>query len=212
MARQSLTNAVGASPSGAFERFAGVSGILTGLCSLLYAAFFLLVTGSLHDYLPPIFLAVGGFLALPVIVALYERTRAADPSFALWALLLAAGAYLGTAVHAIYGLALLVPTKAQGDATLPSQQDPRGFLAFGVAGVAVLVFAWLVTRSAQLPRSLGYVGYVLGVAVIALFLGTLLTNDLHSLAILVPGAVASLLATPIWNIWLGLIFLRGRAS
>jgi hypothetical protein len=193
----------------AFDRFAGLGGLLTGISSLLYAVFFLLITGPLHEVLPSVFLAIGGFFALTVSVAVYRRVRDAEPNFALWALLLAGMGYLGTAVHGVYGLALLIPAKtAAPEASALSQTDPRGFLAFGVTGVSVLVFAWLIVRSGALPRLLGYVGYVLGVAVIALFLGTLLTNDLKSAYVLVPGAVASLLATPIWNIGLGLSLLR----
>jgi hypothetical protein len=83
-------------------------------------------------------------------------------------------------------------------------------LAFGLTGIAVLVFAWLIVRSSAFPRTLGYLGYVLGICLVALFLGNLLDNDAHSLAILVPGGVASLIATPVWNIWLGMRLLGWR--
>ena len=53
------------------------------------------------------------------------------------------------------------------------------------------------------------VGYVLGVSVILLFLGNLVTaTNTSSALVLIPGAVASLLATPAWNLWLGLRFLQ----
>src|SRR5690348_13916077 len=97
--------AVRAKATGGFDQFAGVSGIVTGVSSLLYAVFFLLVKGTLHDYLPAIFLVIGGLLALPVAVAIYLRVRGADEGFALFALLLAAVGYLGMAAHGMYGLA-----------------------------------------------------------------------------------------------------------
>jgi hypothetical protein len=197
-----------AKESGGFDQFAGVSGIITGISSLLYAVFFLLVKGTLHDYLPAILLAIGGLLALPVAVAIYQRVRQADEGYALCALLLAAVGYLGTATHGISLLAALVPQKVDQPAL--SQQDPRGFLAFGLTGIAVLIFAWLIVRSGAFPRALGYLGYLLGICLVALFLGTLLVNDTHSLAILVPGGIASLIATPVWNIWLGLRLLGRR--
>ena len=200
--------AVRAKESGSFDRFAGMSGVITGLSSLLYAVFFLLVKGTLHDYLPAIFLVIGGLLALPVAVAIFLRVRGAEEGFALFALLLAAVGYLGTAVHGMYGLAALVPQKVDQPAL--SQQDPRGFLAFGLTGIAVLIFAWLIVRSGTFPRALGYLGYLLGICLVALFLGNLLVNDTHSLAILVPGGIASLIATPVWNIWLGLRLLGRR--
>ena len=92
-----------------FDRFAGVCAIITGLSSVLYAVFFLLVKGSLNTYLPSVFLALGGFLALAPLVAVYQRVRRAEEGFALWALLLAAVGYLGTAAHAIFALAAVMP-------------------------------------------------------------------------------------------------------
>jgi hypothetical protein len=42
-----------------------------------------------------------------------------------------------------------------------------------------------------------------------LFLGNLVTGtNTNSLLVLIPGAVASLLATPAWNLWLGLRLLQ----
>jgi hypothetical protein len=193
-----------------FERFAGVCAIITGLSSVLYAVFFLLVKGSLNTYLPSIFLALGGFLALPPLIVVYQRVRRAEEGFALWALLLATVGYLGTAAHAIFSLAAVMPKSiAIGSAKDLNPADPRGFLAFFVTGAAVLVFAWLIQRSGAFPVELAYVGYVLGVSVILLFLGNLVTGtNTNSLLVLIPGAVASLLATPAWNLWLGLRLLQ----
>src|SRR5262249_31539826 len=194
----------------AFSRFAPVCAISTGLSSVLYAVFFLLVKGALHTYLPSVFLALGGFLALPPLVAIYQRVWRTEEGFALWALLLAAVGYLGTATHAIFGLAAVMPKGIDiGSAKDLNPADPRGFLAFFVTGVAVLAFAWLIQRSGAFPVELAYVGYVLGVSVILLFLGNLVTGtNTTSLLILIPGAVASLLATPVWNLWLGLRLLQ----
>jgi hypothetical protein len=193
-----------------FDRFAGVCAIITGLSSVLYAVFFLLVRGSLNTYLPSVFLALGGFLALPPLVAVYQRVRRAEEGFALWALLLAAVGYLGTAAHAIFGLAAVMPKSIDvGSAKDLNPADPRGFLAFFVTGAAVLVFAWLIQRSGAFPVEQAYVGYVLGASVILLFLGNLVTGtNTSSMLILIPGAVASLLATPAWNLWLGLRLLQ----
>ncbi len=200
----------GSAPTMTFDRFAGVCAIITGLSSVLYAVFFLLVKGSLNTYLPSVFLALGGFLALPPLIAVYQRVRRAEEGFALWALLLAAVGYLGTAAHAIFGLAAVMPKSIDvGSAKDLNPADPRGFLAFFVTGVATLVFAWLIQRSGVFPVELAYVGYALGASVILLFLGNLVTGtNTNSLLILIPGAVASLLATPVWNLWLGLRLLQ----
>ena len=82
------TSASFAKSSPAFMRFAGISGVLTAISSLLYAVFFLLVKGSAHELLPPLLLAIGGLLASAVLTALYGVVRDADPLFALWALAL----------------------------------------------------------------------------------------------------------------------------
>jgi len=214
MATRRDANPQAAANSGAnvitFDRFAGVCAIITGLSSILYAVFFLLVKGSLNTYLPSVFLALGGFFALPPLIVVYQRVRHTEEGFALWALLLAAVGYLGTATHAIFSLAAVMPKNiAIGSARDLNPADPRGFLAFFVTGAAVLVFAWLIQRNGAFPVELAYVGYVLGVSVILLFLGNLVTGtNTNSLLVLIPGAVASLLATPAWNLWLGLRLLQ----
>lgn len=214
-ARPQVAAPVAASMSSpAFERFAGFGGIVTGVCSVLYAIFFLLVSGPLHDYLPPILLICGGLLATAVFAAVYARVRAADAIFALWALVLGTLGQMGAAIHGVYGLASVIshaPASGVGTAN-PNPLDPAGFLAFGVVGLAMVVFAWLILRSGQLARGLGYLGYALAVLLVALFLGALLSNDTKSLAVLVPGGLASLVATPLWNIWVGLTLLRNPRS
>lgn len=198
--------------SAAFERLAGFGGIITGLASLLYAVFFLLVKGTPHDVLPPLLLAIGGVFATTVLVALYQRVRAADETFAFWAVALGILGQMGAAIHGIYGLAnVLHPSDtATTLSKVASQVDPGGFLAFGTVGVSVFVMGWLILRGSALSPALGYLGLILGVLLVALFLGSLIVSDNSSLFILVPGGLASLLATPAWNIWLGVIFLGSR--
>jgi hypothetical protein len=210
MATRTASSAI-ATQSPAFERFAGYAGILTGVSSLLYAVFFLLVKGPLNTSMPPLLLAIGGFLATAVVTAVYARVREADATFALWALFLGVIGQLGGAIHGIHDLANVLVPPAAGTpdvSMLPNELDPRGLLAFGLTGVATLILSWLIVRSGKLPRGLGYLGYVLGVALVALFLGNLFTNSASSLFVLVPGGVASLIANPIWNIWTGLTLLR----
>lgn len=202
--------AVVATQSAIFDRFAGVAGISTGILSLFYAVFYLLVKGRLHELLPSLFLGLGGLLATAVIIALHARVRAVDPLFASWALVLGLFGQLGAAVHGAYGFAQAVTPGLSGPdvSHLPNSFDPLGFLTFGMVGVSIFVFAWLIIRSGGLPRQLGYLGYLLAVALVALYLGTLFVNQTTSLFILIPGAIASLVATPAWNIWLGLRFLQ----
>ena len=202
-----------AKSSSTFLRFAGVCGIITAISSLLYAVFFLLIKGSAHELLPPLLLAVGGLLASAVLTALYGLVRDADPLFALWALALGLLGQLGALIHGVHDLALvLVPAPANVPdlSGLPNQLDPRGVLAFGLTGVSAFILSWLLLRSDTLPRGLGYFGCVLGILLVALFLGNLFTNNPSSVFVLVPGGLASLIANPAWLLWLGVALLRQR--
>jgi hypothetical protein len=191
-----------------------LAGILTGIFSLLYAVFYLLVEGRLHDLPPPLFLGLGGLLATAVVIALYAHVRDAEPLFAAWALALGIFGQIGAAVHGAYGFAQVVTPGLSGPdvSHLPDPVDPLGFLTFSVMGISIFVFAWLIGRSGSLPRELGYLGYLLALALVVLCLGSLVGNNTTSLLILLPCAVASRLATAAWNIWLGQRFLRAGAA
>ena len=190
----------------AFSHFAGYAGIIAGVASILYAVAFLILKNS---SLAAILLAVGSLFAAVVSIMLYMQLRQVDEAFALLGMLLGVIGAFGAATHAINDLAnVILPPATTLDKTLPNPVDPRGFLAFGLSGVGVLIFAWLINQGGPLPQLLAYIGFVLGVALVALFLGNLLVNRPSSLAILIPGGVASLLADPFWLIGLGIVFLR----
>ena len=90
--------------------------------------------------------------------------------------------------------------------------DPRGLLSFGAAGVALFVVAWLIGRGRQLPRGLGYLGYMSAVLLILLYLGRLIVLNAASPVILAPAILNGFLVNPAWYIWLGLVLWRGRAQ
>jgi hypothetical protein len=209
-----MTSSVATQPatSPAFARFAGYSAIITGICSLAYAVAFLILK---NDPFAGLFLALGGFLASAGVLGLYQLVRSVDSSFALYGMILGMVGAFGTFIHGAYNLASAIvaePIVPHLD-TLPLQTDPRGALAFGVAGGAALILASLVTRSPSLPRGLGITGLILGVLLVALFLGNLFTGtDTKSLAILIPGGLASLVFTPVWYGWLGWVLLQGARA
>jgi hypothetical protein len=196
------------SSGGGFPRYAGWSAIITGVASVLYAVAFLILKNTL---LAGLLLALGGFTSIAALAALYLRVRAVDGAFALYGLILAMMNALGFMVQGMYNLANAIvapPASAPDLSKLPFQPDPRGLLGFGIAGAAVGVLSWLTLRS-TLPRNLGIVGLVNAVALVALFLGNLFTGtDTHSLAILIPGGLTSLILTPVWYIWLGVALMR----
>jgi hypothetical protein len=202
--------------STSYERFGGLCAILAGIIIFLYAVAFIIIARSapgLAGLLSALFLMLSGLLSTAALVALYLRLRETDAAFALWALLLTLAGALGSAIHGGYDLANAIhPPDANLPSlgNLPSQVDPRGLLTFGMAGVGLFVVAWLIGRGAQFPRGLGYLGYVLAVLLIILYLGRLVVLQASSPVILVPAVLAGFLANPIWYIWLGITLLGER--
>jgi hypothetical protein len=191
-----------------FERFAGVCAILAGVSGFLYAVAFVVLQDAL---LSGLFLMLSGLFTTAALVAVYERLRATDASFALLALLLGVAGALGSAVHGGYDLANVInPPVSLPD--LPNPVDPRGLLTFGVAGVALFVVAWLIGRGGRLPKGLGYLGYASAILLLALYLGRLIVLDPTSPLILGPALLNGFLVNPIFYVWIGLALLRGRST
>jgi hypothetical protein len=206
MASQTGENRPGASSlrSAPFERFAGVCAVLAGVAAFFYAVAFI---GLQNDLLSGLFLMLTGLLSTAALVAVYERLRETDTAFALFALLLGIAGAVGSAVHGGYALANTInPPPSVPD--LPNPVDPRGLLTFGVAGIALFVVAWLITRGGQFPKGLGYLGYTSGVLLVALYLGRLIVLDPTRPAILAPALLNGFLVNPAFYLWLGLALLR----
>jgi hypothetical protein len=195
--------------SSAYERFAGVCAVLVGALTLLYSISFIIL---INEPLSSFCLLANGLLASVVLVALYERLRSTDASFALWALLLGLAGGVGSALHGGYDLAAVLHQHAAVDPNLPSAMDPRGLLTFGVTGLAMWVFAWLILRSGQLPKTLGYLGYLVAALQIILYVGRLIVFDAKNPVIVIPALVAGFLATPVFFIWLGVSLWRGARA
>src|SRR3954465_8157264 len=187
--------------STSFERFAGVCGVVTGVAGLAYAVGFVILKSSM---LYSTALLAGGLLAVPVLVALYSRLRETDQSFALLGFALAILGALGSIIHGGYDLANTInPPTADvlANANVPFLVDPRGLLVFGVAGLGMFFIAWLITRNNHFPKALGYLGYLLAVLMVIIYLGRLIVLDANSLAILIPAALAGFIVNPAWYLW-----------
>jgi hypothetical protein len=196
--------------SASFERFGGYAAIFAAVGSLLYSvAFVILKNVVIYSTL----LAIGGIVTTAILTAIYFRVRETDAAFSLWALLLGTVAALGTAAHGIFDLATaLTPGLAATTQNVPSQVDARGFLTFGLSGLALFILSLLIARGGRLPRGLGYLGVVLGLLLVEIFLARLIVIDptatLGFVAILAPAALAGLILNPIFNLWLGISLLR----
>lgn len=111
-------------------------------------------------------------------MAISNRVRETDASFALWGLLLGIAGALGSVVHDGYDLSnVLNPVSVVSQAAaagVPNAIDPRGVLTFGAGGIGLFVLAWLMGRSGQFPGPLSYVGYLAAALLIVLSLGRLI--------------------------------------
>lgn len=201
-----------------FARLGGWSAVLVGLLSIVYAVFFLAIQprapyfGALGSWL---ILAVSGILSSAAYVALYQRVKSgADDGYALWALLMGVSASFVTITHGVYQ-ALLVsalntaepPARLAIEAArlLPSQADPAGVATFGVVGLVSFLFSWRIAQTASLPPNLGYLGIANAVLLVVLFAATALA---FQPLILLSGGLTSVIAGPIWWIWLGRRLMR----
>ena len=157
----------------------------------------------------------GGLLSAPALLGLYLRLRGTESGFALFALGLGLAGALGAAVHGGYDLANAINApviNAAAEANLPNQVDPRGLLTFGLAGLSVLIFAWLIGQGGGFSRSLGLLGYALGALLIIIYLARLIVLQPTNPVLLIPALLVGFILNPAWYLWLGLSLLRGAQA
>lgn len=201
------------SESVSFEQFAGVCSIFAGVVHFLYAVAFVVISRSapeLGALLSALFLLLAGLLSLTAFAGIYQRLRDTEAGFAMWALLLSSLGTLGAAIHGGYDLANSLNPMTGYASNLPSQIDPRGLLTFGIVGVSVFVFAWLMGCQGQFPKGLVFAGYLLAALLIVIYLARLIILDPANPVLLVPVLVTGFVVNPGWYVWLGLNLRRGN--
>ena len=195
-----------------FERFAGLSAILAGLSGFLYSVSFVILKNAL---LSGLFLMLGGLFTIGALVALFDRLGETDSAFALLGMIVGTVSGLGSAIHGSYDLAnALHPPSGvpAGLDALPSQIDPRGFLTFGAAGLALFVAAYLMGHSHIFPRYFMPLTYLLSILLVIIYLGRLIVYNPASPLILAPAALTGFLINPLWYAWLGVLLRRGAVE
>jgi hypothetical protein len=190
-----------------FEKFAGWSAVVAGLSGFLYSVSFIILQS---DLLSALFLMLGGLFSTTALTALYQRLRETESGFALLGLLLTLSAALGSAIHGGYDLANALHPPASPNTDLPNPIDPRGLLTFGVMGLGLFLFCWLMTREESLPRRLAYLGYFSAILMIVLYLGRLIILQATSPAIVIPALLEGFIVNPLWYVWLGLTLFRSQ--
>jgi hypothetical protein len=192
-----------------FARVAGVCAFLVGASGFLYSVFFFVHVATDETWprtVSWILLLVGGILTTVVFTALYARLRDVEPGFALVALLLGVIGAVGAAVHGAFEVAKAIEPPEGGD--FPNPIDPRGFLTFGVAGIALLLVAWLARRGDVLPRRLVALAYIAGALLVVVYLGRLIVVDVDDPLLLVPAILLGFVVNPVLYVWLGLVLFR----
>jgi hypothetical protein len=193
-----------------FQRFGGYCAIAAGIGTFAYSVAFVIIARSAPDLGANLswgLLMVGGLLSSVFVVALARRLRDVDPGFAIWAQLLGVVAALGSSIHGGYEVANAIKPPASTPA-LPSQVDPRGLLTFGVWGLALLVFAWLMGRDQGFPKNLSYLGYLAGGLLIIVYLARLIVLTSTNPVVLIPAALSGFVVGPLFSIWVGMVLLR----
>jgi hypothetical protein len=200
-------------PSRDYERFAGTCALLVAAVGLAYSLTFVIglaEESDAVDVLKALFLLAGGLLSMAVLIAVYGRLRELDAAFALLALVLGLAGGLGAAIHGGYDLGLEIQSDDSFDTGIAAS-DPRGFLTFGVTGLALLLVAWLVRRGGFFPVRLGNLSALAGALLVFVYIGRLTIYDPENPVLLIAAALAGFVVNPALYAWLGLILRRGSA-
>ncbi|HEY9289419.1 MAG TPA: hypothetical protein VIT43_15500 [Candidatus Dormibacteraeota bacterium] len=197
----------------AFRRFAGYCAIGTGVGGFLYSFAFVVLTRTSSQVgvaLSWIILLLGALVAMPVLLALYALLREVEPPVAMLALLFSALGFLGAIMHAGYEVANIVHLGSSPSSNLASQVDPRGLLTFGLTGLGLLIFGWLMRRTAAFPSGLSLLGQVTGALMIVVYLARLTLYDPNNPLVLLGAGLTGFIVSPLFFILLGRTLLGSR--
>ncbi len=182
-----------------FQTKASASAFLTALTAFAYAYYFIVAKNTM---LSSLFLMLSGLFALPVMIILFMKLRKIDDGIATLALILGIVGVTGTVLHGGYDLANSINPPALVNADLPSQIDPRGLLAFGITGLAILKFSWLMGKDKSLPKNLANLGYLSGVLLLVIYLARLTVLSPTNPVLLYPVLLEGFIVNPVWYLWL----------
>jgi hypothetical protein len=202
-----------------FSKIGGSSAILTGVLSIAYAIFYLVIAprsayvGTFGSWL---ILAASGFFTSAVMIALYLRLKAANEGLSLWFLLLGLASSFATLQHGVYEALVtsqmrMSPVDPGSELDmilrLPSQIDPAGLATFFVVGIVTFMISILILQTGSFPRALGYLGLFNALLLVVLYFAS--AAGVQAL-ILISGGLTSVIVGPIWWMWLGRQLLRGE--
>ena len=189
-----------------YRQTAYPSAWLAGASGFLYSVSFVVVARNnvhLGNGLSGLFLMIGGVLGASALLGLYERLKPAFGTYALWALVFGLAGALAATLHGGYDLAVAIHPPNQ-TINFPSPIDPRGLGTFGLTGLSLLAFSYLMQRDRSFPLGLVGLGYVSGVLLVLIYASRLTILDASSVLVLAPAGIEGFVINPAWYIWLGL--------
>jgi hypothetical protein len=195
-----------------FVRLAGILSVFVGVGGLAYGILFAAIVegAGVGVQRTWILLAVlGGLAACGVFAGLYERFRDVFPAVARLALLFGVLAGVGQLLNASVALGYSLETAPPPPGDFEGTPDPLGILRFGLNGVALFLFAWVMLRDGRVPKSLAYLGQLGGVLLVVMYVGRLTgIIDPAERITLIPPLLYGLAVHPIFYLWLGRELLR----
>ncbi len=185
---------------------------LAAASGFLYSVSFVIIARnnpSLGNGLSGFFLLIGGVLGASALLGLYERLKPSTGTYALWALLFGLVGAMAATLHGGYDLAVGIHPPNQV-INFPSPVDPRGLGTFGLTGISLLAFSFLMQRDRSFPRGFVGLGYASGVLLVLIYVSRLTILNASSLLVLAPAGIEGFVLNPAWYIWLGFV-LRKKA-
>lgn len=190
-----------------FNSYLGLEAILAAGSALGYAYFFLIAQNPLSASL---FLLLSGLFATKVMVGLFVQLRDVNLGFALLALVFGVAGSLGMAIHGGYDLANVINPPMTLNTDLPSQLDPRGILAFGSTGLAMLYISWLMSKASGFPKNLSLLGIVSGALLVWIYVARLTVLDPTNPMLLYPVLIEGFIINPLWYLWLAVVWKKTK--
>ena len=173
---------------------------LAGIFAFAYACAFVLAR---NPFWSAVFLLLTGLFAVKVMAILYRQLRDREETLALIALLFGVAGSFGALIHGGYDLATLLAPPANLLTDVVSQVDPRGLLTFGLTGIGVAMFSWLMGEQKGFPVWLQRWGYLSAALLVIIYLARLIiVSPAHPL-LLYPVLVEGFVVGPVWYLWIG---------
>ena len=183
---------------------------LAGASGFLYSVSFVIIARnnpSLGTGLSGFFLLIGGVLGASALLGLYDLLKPSNGTYALWALVFGLAGALAATLHGGYDLAVGIHPPNQV-INFPSPVDPRGLGTFGLTGLSLLAFSFLMQRDRGFPRGLVWLGYASGVLLLLIYVSRLTILQASNLLVLAPAGIEGFVLNPAWYIWLGFVLRK----